>query len=283
MSNSLERPEATDRPRLQCIFDDTDAPALPLSNRLQELYDGELRLASSSVYGNFVSSVDGVVSLGVEDRNSGSTISGHNPEDRFLMGLLRAAADAVVVGAGTLRATPGHRWTPEQVFGGAAAEFAALRTSMHRSTAPRLVVVTARGDVDAGHPAFADDALVITTDAGAARLRGRLPGTVEVQSLGDSAHVPGAAIVAAVRAHGCNAILTEGGPLLMGHLLRAGVVDELFLTLSPILAGRAPQSVRPGLVDGVEFAAQRFPRMTLLSARRAGNLLFLRYRIGAES
>ena len=57
------------------------------------------------VIGNFVTSLDGVVSLGIPGKAGGGEISGFNPHDRMVMGVLRAAADAVVVGAGTLRAS----------------------------------------------------------------------------------------------------------------------------------------------------------------------------------
>ena len=61
--------------------------------------------------------MDGVTALGPEYPSSGSAISGHDPADRFVMGLLRACADVVLIGAGTLRATPGHLWTPGHVWG----------------------------------------------------------------------------------------------------------------------------------------------------------------------
>jgi len=78
-------------------------------------YAGDLGFSEHCLYGNFVASLDGVVALGPEYPSSGSAISGREPADRFVMGLLRAFADAVLIGAGTLRATPTHRWTPEHV------------------------------------------------------------------------------------------------------------------------------------------------------------------------
>jgi riboflavin biosynthesis pyrimidine reductase len=80
---------------------------------LERVYGG-LGFADEVVYSNFVESLDGVATLGSKP-SAGSEISGRNPADRFLMGLLRAFADAVLVGAGTLRATPGHQWTAEHI------------------------------------------------------------------------------------------------------------------------------------------------------------------------
>src|SRR5918998_1113636 len=86
-----------------------------LPSRLAELYDGHLRFGGPRVYANFVTSIDGVVALPSVNA-SPSLISAKSEADRFVMGLLRAFADVVLVGAGTLRAEPEHRWTPEFVY-----------------------------------------------------------------------------------------------------------------------------------------------------------------------
>jgi riboflavin biosynthesis pyrimidine reductase len=72
--------------------------------------------------------------------------------------------------------------------------------------------------------------------------------------------------------------VSEAGPLLFGQLVRAGLVDELFLTVSPQLAGRDAGHPRVPLVDGAALwpDAPRWAR--LASARSAGDHLFLRYR-----
>jgi hypothetical protein len=63
------------------------------------------------VIGNFVSTIDGVVSFEIPGESGCGDISGFNEADRFIMGLLRASVDAVIVGAGTLReVAPGHLW-----------------------------------------------------------------------------------------------------------------------------------------------------------------------------
>ncbi len=135
------------------------------------------------VYSNFVSSVDGVVAFG-SGVSAGSAISGKNPADRFLMGLLRACADAVVIGAGTMRATPGHLWTPAHVFPDLGAEFAALRQTLGLTPEPRLVLLTATGDLDFKHPALVKGAIVLTTKAIAMQIGSRLPPACEVIALG---------------------------------------------------------------------------------------------------
>jgi hypothetical protein len=82
-----------------------DGSVLPEDLRI--LYSGDLRFPANPdrthVIGNFVSTLDGVVSFEILGRSGGGEISGFNAADRFIMGLLRASADAIVVGAGPSR------------------------------------------------------------------------------------------------------------------------------------------------------------------------------------
>jgi riboflavin biosynthesis pyrimidine reductase len=227
------------------------------------------------VYSNFVTSVDGVATLGA-GTSAGSVISGRNQADRFLMGLLRACADAVLVGAGTLRATPNHLWTPGHVYPQQVEGFAGLRRSLGRSAEPRLVLVTRQGDVDASHVAVQHGALIFTTKSGAQACRPHMPPSCEVVVLGDGEDVDLAAVVHELRNRNLGVLLTEGGPHVMGELVDTGLLDEAFLTVSPVLAGRG-KTRRLGMVEGVELLPQRGVWPRLLSARRHGDYLFLRY------
>jgi riboflavin biosynthesis pyrimidine reductase len=265
-------------PLLSALMESDDLPSCPLTPALEQLHGSRFGLRTPCVYANFVSTVDGVVAFGHDYPDAGSAISGQNAADRFLMGLLRACAEAVVLGAGTLRTTPGHRWTPGDVYPDAAEDFAVLRERLGRAPDPRLVVVTASGDLDIEHPALAG-ALVLTGDTGARRLEGRLPEDAELRSLGPAGTLSGAMIMEAVHADGHHVVLTEGGPRLITELLRARVLDELFLTVSPILAGRSPGSSRVGLVDGLEYPPAELAWMRLLTVHRSADHLFLRYRL----
>jgi riboflavin biosynthesis pyrimidine reductase len=200
------------------LYERAGLPSWPLPPLLTEVYGGALGFRQPCVYANFVASVDGVTALGPEYPSSGSAISGHAPADRFVMGLLRACADVVLIGAGTLRATPGHRWTPGHVCPAVAESYAALRRSRGLPADPLLAVVTARGDVPAGHPALRAGALILTTAAGARRLHGRLPPACTITDLGDRTELPPADVLAAARARGGSMVLTEGGPRLLGQL-----------------------------------------------------------------
>ena len=266
------------------VLFDADLPAYKLPVDLQHVY-GRLGFPTPVLYSNFVSSVDGVVALG-STPSAGSVISGKHPADRFLMGLLRACADAVLIGAGTLRATPGHLWTPDHVYPDLATEFTVLRSNLGRSREPRLVVVTASGELDASHPALVKGATVLTTENGAKAIGSRLPETCEVVKVGKNSSsgksVDMRDALAELRSRGLKVLLTEGGPHLMGQLIDKGLLDEAFLTVSPVVAGRETET-RHGMVEGVELLPNRGVWSTLLSARRHGDYLFLRYRTPAPA
>lgn len=221
--------------------------------------------------------MDGVVALAPDHLNSGSAISGRNQADRFVMGLLRACADAVLIGAGTLRTTPRHRWTAEHIFPGAAREFQELRRRLGCSTRPHLYVLTARADVDVSHPALREQVTIITTDDAAAPLRGQVAPGVAVVGLGGGAEPSMESVVRVVHDDGHQLVLTEGGPTLNGQLFGAGQLDQLFLTISPRVFGRSPQVHRLALLEGRSFAPGDAPRLELLSVHRQADHLFLRY------
>ena len=257
---------------LEVCFEREGLPRFDLPPALATTYGGGIGFSVPRVIANFVASTDGVVALdGTEE--SGHVISMDNSADRFVMGLLRACASAVVVGAGTLRRSPSHRWVPETIYPACAPLFAETRRRLGLAPSPRFVLLTASGAIETKCPAL-EGAIVATTPVGAAALRGKLPASAEV-------FVPGAilglaAVLARLREDGAHTILTEGGPMVMSQFVAEGVLDELFLTLSPALLGRAPNDRRKALTDGLDLG--RIP-LQLESVRRAESHLFLRYSI----
>jgi riboflavin biosynthesis pyrimidine reductase len=77
---------------------------------------------------------------------------------------------------------------------------------------------------------------------------------------------------------GWELILSEGGPHLMSDLVAAGLLDELFLTFAPQLAGRSAENPRLALIEGHEFSVTDAPWAELVDVRSAGAHLFTRYR-----
>jgi riboflavin biosynthesis pyrimidine reductase len=265
--------------RLDVLYEAGGMPAFPLPDELADAYGGSLGFQEPRLFANFVSSVDGVVSIPAVP-GSVQLIGGRSEADRFLMALLRACADALLVGAGTFRGSREPRWTPESLHPDGKAAFAELRRRLGRTRPPELAVLTGSGHVDPGHPAFAAGALVLTTDDGAERLAGRLPRASSLVALGPA--IDPARAVEALRARGHRLILSEGGPTLLGSLLEAGAVDELFLTVSPVLAGRPAGDGRLALVEGAELLPGCRVGGRLLGVRRDGEHLFLRYGLARE-
>ncbi|HET9171907.1 MAG TPA: dihydrofolate reductase family protein [Actinospica sp.] len=268
---------------LVAVYEHPDLPHRALPAALAALYGGDLDFPERCVCANFVSSIDGVATLGPAYPSSGSAISGRSPADRFVMGLVRSCAHAVVVGAGALRRAPAHyRWSPEDAYPAASAEFAALRQSRKLpGDGPELVVVTASGDLPADHEALTAPSVIATTAAGAAQLSGRVPATCTVLSLGDGAGVRPRVLIEALRERGHSVILSEAGPRLAGQLVDDDLLDELFLTVSPVLAGR-DHAARDGLIAGLELLPERRDTAELVSARHQASYLFLRYRFPTD-
>ena len=148
------------------------------------MYGGSLGFEEPRVFANFVSTLDGVVAI-PSLAASNKIVAGGSAADRFVLGLLRACCDVLVIGSGTMAASPKSIWTAEQGYPPAAAAFAELRQRLGRPPEPEVAVISGSGRVDPEHPAFAAGAIVLTTDAGAARLSGRLPDGAIVALGGD--------------------------------------------------------------------------------------------------
>jgi riboflavin biosynthesis pyrimidine reductase len=265
-------------PPLDLLYEAPQLPELDLPDGLAEAYGGSLGFSAPRLYANFVASLDGVAALPGEIQ-SNRMISAHSEADRFVMGLLRASADAVLVGAGTMRSSPRTRWTAEHAYPPAAPLFGDLRRSRGRSPRPELAVLSGSGSVDPRHPALEEGALVLTSERGAARLRGRLPSAATILAIGAEAPVDPTSAIETLRLRGHELILSEGGPIAFSALVAAGLVDELFLTTSPLLAGRSPGRPRRALVENAEFLPATTLECKLLTLRHAGSQLFARYQL----
>jgi riboflavin biosynthesis pyrimidine reductase len=258
---------------------------LPLPADLLRLY-GDLRMplprSGLYVYSNFVTTLDGVVSLQVKGHSGGGDISGFSVQDRMVMGLLRAAADAVIVGSGTLAADPDHLWTPQGICPELADDYGRLAVAMRKPAAALNVVVSAAGSMDLRLPVFSSGkvpALIITTARGAKQLsKHKIPASLRIHAIRRSGEIPAREILEFVgQAISGKRILVEGGPRLLGTFYKEHLLDEQFLSLAPQLSGREIGDTRMSLVMGQNFAP-RDPRWgSLIDARAGSRLLFLRY------
>jgi len=261
---------------LELLYEPDGLPAFALPDALTALYPGSLGFEAPCVFANFVETIDGVVAIPTVEQ-SNKLIAAGNAADRFVMGLLRACADAVAIGAGTLAASPRGVWTPKQAYPDAAAHYDELRAALGLGAQPEIVALSASGGLDPAHPLFEAGALVLTTDVGRTLLGDRLPGASTLLSLGPGGELDPTAVVGALRARGHRLILHEGGPHVIGSFFKAGAVDELFLTISPLLTGRTLVDPRLALVEGADLLPGL--RTRLLGVRRETDHLFVRYGI----
>jgi len=276
----------TDLAPLESLYEsDGHNVTLPLPTILSTLY-GPLQFPEhagrSYVIGNLVETLDGVVSLNVPGKAGGKEISGSNQHDRMVMGLLRAVADVIVVGAGTLRAAPDHLWTAQFIYPPLAESYQALRTALGKSEPPLTVVVTASGELDLRQRTFQTGevpVLLVTTTQGAENIHQvQLPPTVKMVVVADEGEIGGRAVVDAIREFRPSELnLVEGGPHLLGSLLADQCLDELFLTLAPQIAGRGDSVKRISLVEGQTFAPENPLWGKLAGLKRGDSHLFLRY------
>jgi riboflavin biosynthesis pyrimidine reductase len=223
---------------------------------LAEAYAPE---GARSLRANFVGSADGAVE--VDGYSAG--LSG--PADKRVFGVLRMRCDALLVGAGTLR-HEGYRAVRLDE------RRRAWRTGRGLPAYPTLVVVSRGLDLDPAQAAFADAPVrpvVLTRAAAPADRRAALSAVADVLAVGDD-EVDLPAALDALRDRGLRHVLCEGGPRLLGALAAVDLVDELCLTVSPLLAG-------PGAGRVIAGAPTPPRALSLRHALAAGDVLLLRY------
>jgi len=256
----------------------------PMPRELSDRYDGLLEVPirddRPTLLVNFVSSLDGVVALGPDEPQGGGVISASFEPDRFVMALLRAAADVLVMGAGTAAGSSSRNWTAEQLGADHAAALKRWRADLGLAPQPITVIVTGSGDIRLGRHGVEDPAMPVvfaTTPAGARRLgEETFPSHVSVEVVGTGDHVGPAELADYLARYAGQVVLCEGGPHLLGGLVAGDLVDELFLTVAPQILGRA--GGRLSLVEGTALAPADARWHDLASVKRADNYLFLRYR-----
>jgi riboflavin-specific deaminase-like protein len=230
------------------IYNDLDLP--PTANR-----EG----ARPYVIINTVSSVDGRTAMGGKAAGLGSGI------DRQTMRTLRSRADAVMIGAGTLRA-----------------ERLTLGLDETDVPQPLAIIVTGTGDVPLEEHLMVEggqEVLILLSDAAPNRVVERLLTLAPVMRV--PADSTGAvdlekALVALEAERGVESLVVEGGPGLNHALISLNLVDELFVTVAPALLGGSPDQTLT-LLRGPTLPARERPTLDLVSIHLSGDELFLRY------
>lgn len=201
-------------------------------------YAGADRPRSPWVLVNMISTVDGATSVGGKSGGLGG------PADKRVFAAIRSLADVILVGAGTVRA---ENYGPD----------------------PRLAIVTASLDLDPDARVFtgaAPPTVLTSADADPAR-RDALAAVANVVTVNEGRHVD----LRAALSHLAGVVVCEGGPSVNGQLVADDLVDELCLSISPLLAaGDSPRVAHgPG--------ADQPRHMQLAHALEADGMLFVRY------
>ncbi|MEU8887574.1 pyrimidine reductase family protein [Streptomyces sp. NPDC048442] len=212
---------------------------------------------------NMVSSLDGAA------QHDGRSHPISSDTDMRIFGTLRGLADVIVVGAETVR-LEGYR--PAR----AREAFAARRQAAGQGPAPAIAVVSASLDLDFSLPLFVSPPVPTLVLTGATapldRIRAAREAGAEVLIAGDGGRVEPAKAVRALAERGLKRQLTEGGPRLLAQFIADGVLDELCLTVSPMLtAGRAQR-----IVDGPGLEVP--DRFVLASILEEAGFLYTQYR-----
>jgi riboflavin biosynthesis pyrimidine reductase len=208
-------------------------PGTPTSGDLSDAYHWP---ATRWVRACMVMGLDG--SIAGPDGLSGSISS---PTDRAVLSAVRRFADAYLVGAGTVRA---ERYSP---VGAALPEVVERRLAAGQAEAPTLAIVSAtcRFDwEDAAFTASDNRPIVLTVQSSDPADRAAASRWCEVEVVGEVRVEPGAALDA-LAARGLTRVTCEGGDSLLAQMVRATALDEVDLTLAPVVAAAA-RPARPG-------------------------------------
>lgn len=222
--------------------------------------------SAPNVVVNMAVSLDGRITTRARER-----VSLGSERDRRLMDELRARADAVIVGAGTVR----HDGYPIVIrYDDLRARYA----RRHRTPHPVNVVLSRALDLPLRSRFFASKEtrriIFTTTLAPESRVR-RFAAVAEVVVLPGHALSP-KRVVKELHARGLRRVLLEGGGEVHFAFAKAGLVGEIYVTVTPRLIGGKNA---PSLLDGAGFLWKEHVALRLVSAKRAGEEVFLRYRV----
>lgn len=210
---------------------------------------------------NMIASLDGATAI---DGKSGGL---GGPGDKEVFRAVRATADWVLVASATAAAERYRSPTSDD-------DVAHRRRERGQAAAPRLAIVTASGRVDPSIPAIADpvpDAEPVLVITGTDGDTSGLAGTHAHIAVVDEAEPSPGAVLQVLREAGAGVVLAEGGPTWNGHLVASGVVDELCLSISPMLVGGSS----PRIVAAEKDATPTDMRLDRLLEQ--DGMLFARY------
>ncbi|MFK0238223.1 RibD family protein [Streptomyces vinaceus] len=213
-------------------------------------------------------SVDGHI-----DDTSADRLLLSNAADFDRVDEVRAQSDAILIGAGTMRADNPRLLVNSE-------ERRAARVAAGKPAYPLKVTISASGDLDPDLKFWhhGDTKVAYTTDAGAEKLRDRLAGLADVVSLGSS--VDFGRLLDDLGERGIQRLMVEGGGSIHTAFLSAGLADEIHLAIAPLIVG---QSGAPSFLNPATYPGGSTRRMALAEVRAIGDVALLRYLPKQES
>ncbi|WP_435601213.1 RibD family protein [Streptomyces sp. C10-9-1] len=207
-------------------------------------------------------SVDGHI-----DDTSADRLLLSNGEDFDRVDQVRAESDAILIGAGTMRADNPRLLVNSE-------ERRALRVAAGKPPYPLKVTVSARGDLDPNLKFWhhGGEKVAYTTDAGAGKLLDGLTGLADVVSLGPT--IDFAALLDDLGERGIKSLMVEGGGQIHTAFLSQGLADEIHLAIAPLVVGEA---AAPRFLNPANYPGGSTRRMHLAEARTLGDVVLLRY------
>jgi riboflavin biosynthesis pyrimidine reductase len=262
---------------MRALLTAADGPATGTDGTvdLHEHYSSAGWLSDGGVRANFISSVDGGASA------EGTSRGLQTPGDNQVFGALRDLADVILVGAGTVTAEHYHPSDPSP-------ERRALRERLGLPPVPAIAVVSASLSIDLDAELYrgADPSGPTIVVTGSASPIGRRNDIIDLAASGAGVQlieaasaadgsVDFASAVAGLRDRGFRRILCEGGPRLMTSAVLSRTLDELCLSVAPMLVG--PDG--PRIVAGDRWPEEFLPQLSLIGLLVEDDALFCRYRV----
>jgi riboflavin biosynthesis pyrimidine reductase len=214
--------------------------------------DGRPRVAAA-----MIASADGRATV------AGTSVGLGHPADTALLRELRTAVDAILVGTGTLRAEGYANLLDD--------DQRSRRVSRGLDAEPIVATIARRGNVPVDVPLFAEPRARIQVDTEAEAPPFSATASVAVERLPPGEATPASVLAHLGRERGVRSVLCEGGPTLLRGLVAAACIDDMLLTLAPLLAAGGA----PGLLEGAPLDPPG--RLRLNDVHRAGEHLFMHY------
>jgi len=275
----------------QLLFNDEVAAAPSLPPEFLAIYPGDWHLPTVEgrpyTYTNFAQARDGRISYNEPGASAGADVTDYNAHDRWLMGLLRVRADAIMSGDATVHLEPEHLWTAEFMCPTDAPALTALRQAEEYAPVPFLVIVSLNGQLNFESACFrhaAGHVILATTTAGADYARGATcQAKLDVHNLGAQMVDLKRLSAMLYSDYGVRNLLCEGGARLFANMLDAGLIDEEFVTFCPNFIGRSQEKFRPSYTEGVAWMPGHAPYSKPLTLHRADDFLYMRTKVSYKN